>query len=153
MNENYEIDNLDREIITALIKDARTPFLELGRKLNVSAGTIHVRVEKLRKAGVITGSQLKIDAKKLGMDVCCFIGIILRSANDYQKALEHLRDFSEVTEVHYTTGNYSLFIKVITKNIDSLYQFLSAKLQAIKEIQSTETFISLQSPVQREITW
>jgi len=153
MSANYETDNLDRKIIAALVKDARTPFLELGRKLNVSAGTIHVRVEKMRAAGVIEGSRLKINAKKLGMDVCCFIGIILRSANDYQKALEHLQDFSEVTEVHYTTGNYSLFIKVITKNIESLYDFLSTKLQAIKEIQSTETFISLQCPVQKEITW
>jgi len=147
----YEFDDLDKKILAALMSNARISFMELGRNLNVSAGTIHVRVDKLKVMGVITGSRLKVNYQKLGLDVCCFIGIILKSAKDHEKVLQRLEQFSEVVEAYYTTGHYNLFIKVITKNNEYLYDFLVKKLQIIEEIQSTETLISFKNPIQREI--
>lgn len=146
-----EIDELDKKILTALIEDARIPFMELGRKLDVSAGTIHVRVDKLKALGIITGAHVEINYQKLGLDVCCFIGIILKSAKDQQKVLQHLSQFPEIVEAYFTTGHYNLFAKVITKSNEHLYEFLVKKLQALDEIQSTETLISFKTPIQREI--
>ena len=142
--ENYQIDNLDKNILNALMENARTAYAELAKRFAVSAGTIHVRVEKMKQAGIITGTQVSIDAKQLGYDVCCFIGINLNAARDYHTA-------EEVGEAYYTTGNYSIFIKVMARSIDHLQDVLINKIQAIEAIQSTETLISLQNPISRAV--
>lgn len=152
MMEIYQIDNLDKNILNALIINARTAYTELAKNFNVSPGTIHVRVEKMKQAGIIIGTCVKIDPKQLGYDVCCFIGIILKSAKDYPSALAKLKNIEEVVEAYYTTGHYSIFVKVMTRSIDGLQQILINKIQTIDEIQSTETLISLQNPIMREIT-
>lgn len=85
MPENYRIDNLDQAILTALMENARIPYAELAKQLAVSPGTIHVRVEKMKQAGIIEGTRVQVNPKKLGYDVCCFIGINLKSAKDYPR--------------------------------------------------------------------
>lgn len=146
-----EIDKLDQQILRLLIKDARTAYAEMGKKFGVSAATIHVRVEKMRQAGIIEATKIVVDERKLGYDVCCFIGIILKSAKDYDKVIAKLQEFDEVVEAYYTTGNYSIFIKVMTHTIEELHSVLAGKIQSIDEIQSTETLISLQNPISRDI--
>lgn len=150
--ENYQIDNLDRKILNALIKNARTPYAELAKSFEVSPATIHVRVEKMRQAGIIEGVHVHINPKQLGYDVCCFIGITLNHAKDYQAVLNKLEDFDEVIEAYYTIGHhFNIFIKVMCYSIDALQQLLVNKVQLIDEIQSTETLISLQNPIMRSI--
>lgn len=126
-------------------------MLNWRKILVLATGTIHVRVEKMRKAGIITAACVHVNPKKLGYDVCCFIGIILKSAKDYPSALKKLESLEEVVEAYYTTGHYSIFIKVMCKSIDALQQVLINKIQTIDEIQSTETLISLQNPIMRTI--
>ncbi|HGN1707836.1 TPA: transcriptional regulator AsnC [Providencia rettgeri] len=152
MPENYQIDNLDRDILHELMGNARTPYAELAKKFAVSPGTIHVRVEKMKQAGIIKGTRIDINPKQLGFDVCCFIGIILKSAKDYPTALKKLDALEEVVEVYYTTGQYSIFTKVMCRSIDMLQDVLINKIQTIDEIQSTETLISLQNPILRTIS-
>jgi len=149
--QNYQIDNLDRSILHALMDNARIPYAELAKNLAVSAGTIHVRVEKMKQAGIIKGTKVAISAKKLGYDVCCFIGINLKNAKDYPDTITKLDALEEVVEAYYTTGNYSIFIKVMTRSIDHLQTVLISKIQAIDAIQSTETLISLQNPISRDV--
>ena len=151
MQQVSHIDVLDQQILRVLTKDARTPYAEMAKKFGVSPGTIHVRVEKMRQSGVIEGTKVRINERKLGYDVCCFIGIILKSAKDYPSALAKLESLDEVTEAYYTTGHYSIFIKVMCRSIDALQQVLINKIQTIDEIQSTETLISLQNPIMRTI--
>lgn len=151
MVENYQIDNLDRDILSELLKNARIPYAEIAKKFAVSPGTIHVRVEKMKQAGIIVGTRVDINVKQLGFDVCCFIGIILKSAKDYHTALKKLDELDEVVEVYYTTGQYSIFIKLMCRSIDALQGVLINKIQTIDEIQSTETLISLQNPIMRTI--
>ena len=151
MSENHRIDNLDRSILSALQLDARIPYAELGKRFSVSPATIHVRVEKMKQAGIITGTQALVNVKQLGYDVCCFIGINLKSAKDYASALAQLERLEEVVEAYYTTGHYNIFIKIMTRSIDELHSLLTNRIQAIDEIQSTETLISLQNPIMRTI--
>ena len=134
MTEKYQFDKLDVSILQLLQQDARMPYLEMARKLIVSGGTIHQRIDKLKKAGVLLGHKVNINHKKLGNKVTTFLG-----------------KFDEVVEAFYTTGNYALMIKVITRDIDHFHQFLVKKLQVIKEIQSTESFICLDNPINRDL--
>lgn len=151
MHTKYQIDRLDQLILRALVEDARTPYAEMAKNFGVSAGTIHVRVEKMRQSEIIEGTKIRINERKLGYDVCCFIGIILKSAKDYEKVIAKLNEFEEVVEAYYTTGNYSIFIKVMTHTIEELHRVLATKIQLIDEIQSTETLISMQNPILRGI--
>jgi Lrp/AsnC family transcriptional regulator for asnA, asnC and gidA len=148
---NYEIDNLDRKILKELREDSRISFQEIARKLKVSGGTIHVRVNKLRKAGIIRGSRLLLDPTLLGLDICVFIGLNLHKAGDHVKVIEKLKKMPEVVEAHFTTGQYSLLIKVFTHSTEGLHSFLVNKLLTIKEIQSTETLLSLDMPIDRAV--
>ena len=97
---------------------ARAAYAELAKRFDVSAGTIHVRVEKMKQAGIIQGTRVTINPKKLGFDVCCFIGVNLKHARDYPDTIMQLEGFEEVVEAYYTTGNYSIFIKVMTRSIE-----------------------------------
>ncbi|QLB20675.1 transcriptional regulator AsnC [Vespertiliibacter pulmonis] len=150
-SSSLQIDQLDQHILRALTQDARTPYAEMAKNFGVSPGTIHVRVEKMRQSGIIEGTKIRINERKLGYDVCCFIGIILKSAKDYDTVIAKLQQFDQVVEAYYTTGNYSIFIKVMTHTIEELHNVLATKIQLIDEIQSTETFISMQNPILRDI--
>ena len=149
--QNQTIDNLDKRIINALIADARTSYAELAKQFKVSPATIHVRIEKLKTAGIITGTHMAVDAKKLGYDVCCFIGINLQSAGDYPEVIAELEQINEVVEAYYTTGQYSVLIKIMTHSIEDLQWLLIDKIQAIDKVQATETLISLQTPIHTSI--
>lgn len=152
INEGLTLDALDRNILNILLMNAKTPYAELAKIFGVSAGTVHVRVEKMRQAGLILGTRIEVDHRKLGFDVRCFIGIILKSASDYPVTIAKLEALDEVVEAWYTTGHYSIFIQVMCRTIDNLQQVLINKIQTIDEIQSTETLISLQNPIHRPVT-
>ncbi len=149
--ENLQIDNLDKRILEILMTDARTPFLEVARKCGVSGATIHQRVKSLERRGIIKGTCYEVDPRKLGYRTCAYIGIYLEEARLYPKVVEELRNIPEITQCHYTTGGYSIFIKVYTRDNEHLKQVLSDKLQAIPGIARTETFISLEESFSRQV--
>jgi Lrp/AsnC family transcriptional regulator for asnA, asnC and gidA len=152
MQENYQIDDVDKAILTHLLNDARIPYLEIARKLIVSGGTIHQRIDKLKKLGIIEGSKVRINLQKLGYDVTVFLGIHLKSTKDLSNVIETLNTFPEVVEAYYTTGNYALLVKIHTKSIADFHNFLANKLQSMDAIQATESFISLNQPINRDIS-
>ena len=151
MVEKYEIDDLDRKILRLLQKDARMPYLEIARKLIVSGGTIHQRMNKMTEIGIVKGTVLKLDHAMLGQDVTVLLGIHLKSAKKLSPVLKKLNSFTEVIEAHYTTGNFALLIKLCVPTIKDYHLFLTEKIQGIEEISSTESFICLDSPINREI--
>ena len=151
MLANYQIDETDCLILSYLQKNARMPYTEIAKKINVSSGTIHQRINKMTEAGLIKGSQVTLDYNALGYDVSVLIGIHLSSANDLNMVCKQLKTFKEVTQIHYTTGSYGLIIKVVLRSISDYYEFLVGKLQAINSIQSTESFICLRTILDREI--
>lgn len=145
------LDDLDLQILDILLKDSRTPFLEIARKCHVSGGTIHVRMKKMQDMHIIKGTKLIIDNSKIGYDVCGFIGIYLDKAKSFKETLEQLENIKEIVEIHYTTGEYSIFIKVICKNITDLQNLLMNKIQSVDGVQRTDTIISLFQPVDRSL--
>ena len=146
------IDELDKQILTQLMTDAKVSYAQMARQFDVSPATIHVRIEKLRAAEIIQGTEIRVDPKSLGFDVVCFIGIKLNSAGDYPDVLEQLKNIPAVTEAYYTTGQYSILIKIMTYSIEDLQHLLIDKIQSISAIQSTETLISLQNGIQRQLS-
>lgn len=151
MEENQLIDSLDRKILALITENARIPYLEVARECNVSGAAIHQRIQRLTRLGVIIGSEFKIDPKKIGFHTCAYMGIFLESASLYPEVVKKLRDIPEIVQCHYTTGNYSIFIKVYTRNNEDLKHVLVDKLQAIPGIARTETFISLEESFNRHL--
>lgn len=106
----------------------------------------------MKKFGIIEGSRVRINLKKLGYDVTVFLGIHLKSTKALTSVIETLQNFPEVVEAYYTTGNYALLVKIHTKNISDFHHFLANKLQSIEAIQATESFISLNQPINKDIS-
>lgn len=146
----YEIDSLDRQLLSLLREDSRRPYLEIARELDVSGGTIHQRMAKLKEAGIVTGSRLLIDYGKLGYNVTALVGIRLGRAGASTTIRERLLELPEIVELYYTTGTYSLLVKVVARGMQDLYELLSGRLQSIDDIQSTETFVILDTAAQRD---
>lgn len=151
MHENYQIDNVDRQILELLQKDARMPYLDIARKLVVSGGTIHQRIDKMKSHGIIKGNRIELDHKRLGRDVTALLGLHLTSSKALKSTISKIEQLKEVLEVYYTTGNYALLIKVTVRSIDDFHDFLVNKLQAIESIRATESFMVLDTPVKRDL--
>lgn len=149
---NLEIDNLDVQILSILMKNALTPYTEIAKELIVSGGTIHVRMKKLEEMGVIKGASLEIDPQKLGYDITAFLGIFLEKGSQYNEAVKQLKTVKEIVELHYTTGSYSIFAKIVCHDTMHLRAVLNEQIQVVKGIQRTETFISLEESIKRQIT-
>lgn len=151
MSAKLNLDKLDLQIIEHMMSDAEISYADLGKKLFVSGGTIHVRIKKLQKDGVIKGTRLDPDLKLLGYDVIAFIGIYLRESSLYDTVAKELYKIKEIVRLNYTTGNYSMFAEVVCKDISELRDVLHEKLQKIKGIERTETIISLEESFSRNV--
>ncbi len=151
MANKLNFDKLDSQIINVMMNDAEISYAELGKKLFVSAGTIHVRIKKLQELNIITGTRMTINTKLLGYDCTAFVGIYLEKSSLYDTVATELEKIPEIVRLNYITGNYSMFIEIICTDISQLRKVLHDDLQNIKGIERTETFISLQEGFNRKV--
>ena len=149
--KTFIIDGIDKKILRALTDDARTPILEIARNVGISGAAIHQRLRKLEKSKLITGSKFILNPKVLGYSTLAFVGIYLDKAANTDDVVRSLKRISEVLECHYTTGNYSLFIKLISLNNAHLMHLLHKNIQTIPGVQRTESLISLDQQIDRQI--
>ena len=147
----YQIDATDQKILSFLVKNARMPFLEIARECGVSGAAIHQRVKRLEANGVITGSRLLVKPQALGLNVCAFISISLSEANKYSEVIASLKKIPEIVECHFVTGKYAILIKVYCFDNDHLMEIILSTIQNIPYIQSTETMISLDEAIERQV--
>jgi len=151
MASKLNLDKLDFQIIQEMMENAEISYADLGKKLFVSGGTIHVRIKKLEEQKVVKGRKLAVDLKALGYDVIAFIGIYLEKSSLYDTVAKELKKIPEIVRLNYTTGNYSMFAEIVCKDIQQLRHVLHDKLQNIKGIERTETFISLDESHNRNV--
>ena len=150
MASKLNLDKLDLQIIQHMV-DGDVSYADLGKKLFVSGGTVHVRIKKLQEAGIVKGYKLNVDFKKMGYDVIAFIGIYLEKSSLYDSVAKELQKIKEIVRLNYTTGNYSIFAEIVCKDIEQLRFVLHDELQKIKGIERTETFISLEESLNRTV--
>ncbi len=144
------LDRLDKQILQMISEDARVPFLEVARTCNVSGAAIHQRIQKLTTLGILKGSQFVVDYEKIGYETCAFIGLNLKNPEDFDRVVAELQKIPEVTECHYTTGNFDMFIKLYARNNHHLLTIIHDKLQPLG-LSSSETLISFHSAFTRQL--
>lgn len=149
--QSYHIDPIDQKILAFLVKNARMPFLEIARECGVSGAAIHQRVKRLETNGIITGSRLLVKPQAIGLNVCAFISISLSEANKYPEVIEAFKKISEIVECHFVTGKHALLLKVFCFDHDHLMEILVNTIQKIPYVQSTETMISLDQAIERQV--
>lgn len=151
MAAKLNLDKLDYQIIHEMMETAEISYADLGKKLFVSGGTIHVRIKKLHEMGIVKGTKLNVDLKAIGYDVIAFIGIFLEKSSLYDEVVKELKKIPEIVRLNYTTGNYSMFAEVVCRDITQLRVVLHDELQKIKGIERTETLISLEESFNRNV--
>ena len=147
---NQKLDGLDKQILKLIAADARIPFLEVARACDVSGAAIHQRIPKLTNMGILKGSQFIMDPEKLGYETCAFIGLNLKNPEDFDRVVEELKHIPEVTECHYTTGNFDMFIKIYAQNNHHLLTIIHDKLQPLG-LSSSQTLISFHSAFEHQL--
>lgn len=146
-----KIDNLDKKILGIIVNNARIPSKEIAETCGVSRAAIHQRVQKLTDMGVITGSGYHVNPKALGYATCTYIGVKLEKGSMYRDVVPELEKIPEVVECHFTTGPYSMLIKLYARDNQHLMELLNDKIQMIHGVVDTETLISLEQSMNRSI--
>jgi len=144
------IDELDEKILKLITKNARIPFLEVARECGVSGAAIHQRVQRLLNIGIVTGSEFILSPEKMGYNTCAFMGIYLEKASFHKEVVAQLKAIPEIVECHYTTGQYTIFVKIMTKTNKHLKKIIDDEFQKIEGIARTETFMSLEVEFSRQ---
>ena len=151
MATKLNLDKLDLQILQHMMESSEISYAELGKKLFVSGGTIHVRIKKMQELGVVKGTKLNANLRLLGYDVIAFIGIFLEKSSLYDTVAKELKKIPEIVRLNYTTGNHSMFAEVVCRDIAQLKFVLHDELQKIKGIERTETIISLEESFSRNV--
>ena len=146
-----KIDKLDRKILGILSQNARIPFKDVAAECGVSRAAIHQRVQHLIENGVIIGSGFHVNPKSLGYTTCTYVGLNLERGSMYRDVVERIATIPEVIECHFTTGSYTNLVKLFAKDNEQLMDLLNNKIQSIPGVVSTETLISLEQSIKREI--
>ncbi|MDR1652941.1 MAG: AsnC family transcriptional regulator [Prevotellaceae bacterium] len=148
-----KLDSLDRKILKLISADARIPFLEVARECGVSGAAIHQRVQKLKRRGVIEGSEFLINNYRIGYQTCAYVGLKVTNTKNYFAVVEALRNISEVVECHYATGRFEMFVKIYAKDNRHLLQIIVDNIMQISGVTDTETFqISLEEIFRRQVS-
>ncbi|HIB48020.1 MAG TPA: winged helix-turn-helix transcriptional regulator [Flavobacteriaceae bacterium] len=142
----FKLDDTDHSILDMLIENTRTPFTDIAKKLKISAGTVHVRVKKMEEAGIITGSSLTIDYKKLGYSFIAYVGVFLHKTSQTQFVLERINEIPYVTVAHVTTGKFNIFCKIRAKDTTQAKEIIYM-IDDIEGVTRTETMISLEESI------
>ena len=151
-NDVIKLDGIDKKILQMLMENSRRPILEIAKNIGISGAAIHQRLRKLEKQNLIIGSSIKVNTKILGYTTMAFIGIFLDRATNNKTVVNQLKEIKEILECHYTTGDWSVLAKLICKDNEDLMQILTKKIQTIKGVARTETYISLEQQINRQIT-
>ena len=146
-----KIDKLDRKILGILSQNARIPFKDVAAECGVSRAAIHQRVQHLIENGVIIGSGFHVNPKSLGYTTCTYVGLNLERGSMYRDVVERISTIPEVIECHFTTGSYTMLVKLFAKDNEQLMDLLNNRIQSIPGVVSTETLISLEQSIKREI--
>ncbi len=151
-NKIISVDKIDKIIIKGLIKNARISIMQLSKLAGISGAAVHQRLKKLENSNLITGSKINLNAKLLGFKTIAFVGVFLDKAMINTEAVKKLDEIPEILECHYTTGNWSIFLKILCRDNEHLMNILNKKIQTIKGVSRTETFISLNQQIDKQIS-
>ncbi len=146
-----KIDNLDRKILEIIMHNARIPSKDIAVACNISRAAIHQRIQHMIESNIITGSGYKVNPRVLGYSSCTYIGVKLEKGSMYRKVVPELEKIPEIVECHFTTGPYTMLIKLYARDNQHLMELLNGKIQHIPGVTATETLISLDKSLDREI--
>ena len=146
-----KLDNLDKKILNIVMENARIPSKDIAAQCGVSRAAIHQRIQRLIDMKVIVGSGYIVDPHKLGYNTCTYVGVRLEKGSLYREAAAELSKIPEVVECYFTTGPYSMLIKVHAYDNQHLIQLLNDRIQHIPGVTETETLISLEQTFHRQI--
>jgi Lrp/AsnC family transcriptional regulator for asnA, asnC and gidA len=146
-----KMDKLDKHILSIISKNARVPFKEVAEVCGVSRAAVHQRVQRMFDSGAITGSGYHVNPKCLGFNTCTYIGVKLERSSMYKDVVPEFEKIPEIVECHFTTGPYTMLVKLYATDNEHLMELLNARIQEIPGVTATETLISLRQSIRRVI--
>jgi Lrp/AsnC family transcriptional regulator for asnA, asnC and gidA len=137
-----ELDETDREILEILMADARTPFSEVARQIDMSSATVHDRVSRMEDAGVIEGYHAKVDPKAVDLGISALVGLRVEQGRE-RDTLDRLADIEGVQEVHLTTGQWDVMMRIYAENTEGLREKMFDTVAQMEGFARSQTMVIL----------
>ncbi|MEZ3115299.1 Lrp/AsnC family transcriptional regulator [Halobaculum sp. MBLA0147] len=137
-----ELDETDREILRILQRDARTPFSEIAREIDMSSATVHERVSQMEETGVIDGYHAAVDPDAVGYGVSALVGLRVEQGHE-DESLARLRDVPGVREIHLTTGEWDVMMRVYAEDTDGLRDLMFEQIADMDGFDRSQTMVVL----------
>jgi len=150
-NEKIKLDAFDHRIIDELTIDARTPLIQLAKKLKVSNTLIHQRIKKLKESGLLLNARYRLDPWMLGYKTSAYTQIILSNSKLHRKVTQKLAKIPEIVECVNISGRYALMVRIYAYNNRHLRDIIYEKIQPIEGVEGTNTTISFETAFSRNV--
>jgi Lrp/AsnC family transcriptional regulator, regulator for asnA, asnC and gidA len=144
------LDAIDFRIIDLLSKDSSTTFVDIAKHIGVSDATIHIRVRRLREAGVIGNFTISVDNKRLGYGHLVFMGVNVGSGFA-EEVTNGLSSIDEILEIHEMHNRFDLLLKIRAKNLDELREIVVNKIRSLPHILEAELMTILKTRKEEQI--
>lgn len=136
-----EMDEINKKIVTKLIKDSRTPYREIADELGVTESTVRKRVKKLVEEKIIERFTLALNPEKSGRSIIAYVTAYPQNQRE-REVEEIVKTLPEVVEAYAMSGKCGVNMKVVVKDLQSLNRFLE-KMQSEPSITALESCIAL----------
>lgn len=139
------MDDTDRQLLTALLADARTSYADLARQVGLSSPAVQERVRKLEREGVLRGSAALVDPARVGLGVSALVGLQQREGVDADEIVAGLRAVPEIEDCWFVAGDEAFVVKVRVADLDDLDRVLRV-VRHVPGVSRTRTTVVLNTP-------
>jgi len=146
MPKNLKLDDIDYKILDLLAENTRIPYTDVAKKLYISAGTVHIRVKKMEASGVIKGSSLIVDWRKLGYTFTAYVGLLINNSSRISHIIKQLKQIPNITVAHVTSGRFNIYLKIRAKSTTHAKNIIFS-LDEIEGVYRSESMISLEESI------
>ena len=140
-----QVDELDLDILSILLRTANLPKAEIARRLGVATSTVSERVRRLEEGGVVQRYEARLDPRTLGFRTLAFVFVAERKPTGDVDTAARLAEVTGVEEVHKIAGDDCFLVKIRARDTDDLGQVLDTEVNAIPTVAGTRTTIVLRT--------
>jgi len=137
-----ELDDTDRAILRALQENARTPFSEIARRIDMSSATVHDRVKRMEEADVIRGYHADVNPKAVGYGISAIVGLRVEQGRE-DETLDLLKSIDGVQEITLTTGEWDLVMRVYAPDTAQLRELMFDRIAQMDGFSRSQTMVVL----------
>ena len=142
-----KLNDLDLKILRRLTTNARVPLRDVAEGENSSRSSVNQRLTRMIENGVLTSLRYHVDPKKIGYSTCTYVGVTLERGSLYKEVAARFAEVPEIVECHFTTGPYTMLIKLYAIDNNDLMRIVNGIIQSTPGVAATDSSHSMSASI------